>query len=90
MLAVAAAAGRPYRYMGAIVYALTGCGSRWRPCSTYARAIGAVPSGRSVRERLLRSLNVYISLWTTSEPSPDVRAKSAVSSKPGVWIRRQP
>ncbi len=51
-------------------------------------AIGAVPSGRSVSERSLRSANVYISFWTTSEPSPDVRAKSPVSSKPGVWMRR--
>src|SRR3954468_2825129 len=60
------------------------------PCSTYARAIGAVPSGRSVSERSLRSANVYISLVTTSEASPAVRAKRAVSSKPGVWMRRQP
>ena len=46
------------------------------PCSTYARQIGAVPSGRSVSERPLRSSNVYISFWTMSEPAPDVRAKS--------------
>ena len=50
--------------------------------------IGAVPSGRSVSERPLRSSNVYISFWTTSEPAPDVRAKSSVSSKTGVWMRR--
>ena len=31
-------------------------------------------------------MNVYISFWTTSEPAPDVRAKSSVSSKTGVWI----
>ena len=51
-------------------------------------AIGAVPSGRSVSERPPRSSKVYISLCTTSEPSPEVRRKSAVSSKPGVWIGR--
>ena len=34
----------------------------------YARATGAVPSGRSVRERSPRSVNVYISFWTMSEP----------------------
>jgi hypothetical protein len=38
-----------------------GCGSRWRPCSTYARQIGAVPSGRSVSDRSERSVKVYIS-----------------------------
>ncbi len=50
--------------------------------------MGAVASGRSVSERPPRSLNVYISFCTTSEPSPDVRAKSSVSSKTGVTIRR--
>jgi len=54
----------------------------------YARQIGAVPSGRSVSERPPRSSNVYISFWTMSEPAPDVRAKSSVSSKTGVWMRR--
>ncbi len=39
-------------------------------------------------ERSLRSVNVYISFWTMSEPAPEVRWKSAVSSNPGVWIRR--
>ena len=58
------------------------------PCSTYARAIGAVPSGRSVSERPAWSVNVYISFWTMSEPWPDVRWKRSVSSKFGVWIRR--
>ena len=46
--------------------------------------IGAVPSGRSVSERSPRSVNVYISFCTTSEPCPDVRVKSSVSSKTGV------
>ena len=58
------------------------------PCSTYARQIGAVPSGRSVSDRSERSVKVYISFCTTSEPAPDVRAKSAVSSKTGVRIWR--
>ena len=58
------------------------------PCSTYARQIGAVPSGRSVSERSERSAKVYISFCTTSEPAPEVRAKSAVSSNTGVTIRR--
>ena len=56
----------------------------------YARATGAVASGRSVSERSPRSVNVYISFWTMSEPAPDVRAKSSVSSKSGVVIRRYP
>ena len=60
------------------------------PCSTYARQIGAVPSGRSVSERSERSEKVYISFCTTSEPAPDVRANSAVSSNTGVTIRRYP
>jgi hypothetical protein len=54
----------------------------------YARQIGAVPSGRSVSERSLRSAKVYISFCTTSDPSPDVRWKSSVSSNTGVWIGR--
>ena len=66
----------------------TGCGSRCIPCSTYARQIGAVPSGRSVSERSDRSVKLYISFCTTSEPAPEVRAKSAVSSKTGVRILR--
>ena len=74
--------------MGAIVKSFCGWGSRCRPCSTYARQIGAVPSGRSVSERSERSVKVYISFCTTSEPTPDVRAKSSVSSKTGVWIGR--
>ena len=49
--------------------------------------IGAVASGRSVSERPPRSSKVYISFWTTSEPSPEVRWISAVSSNAGVWIR---
>ena len=54
----------------------------------YARQIGAVPSGRSVSERPPRSVNVYVSFCTTSEPSPDVRMMRSVSSIPGVWIGR--
>ena len=54
----------------------------------YARQIGAVPSGRRVSDRSERSVKVYISFWTMSEPAPDVRAKSSVSSNKGVWIRR--
>src|SRR3954462_15214898 len=52
--------------------------------------MGAVPSGRSVSERSPRSANVYISLCTTSEASPDVRSNSEVSSNPGVETRDQP
>jgi hypothetical protein len=73
-----------YRYIVATVNSFTGCGSRCIPCSTYARQIGAVPSGRSVSERPPRSSNVYISFWTMSLPAPAVRRKSSVSSKPGV------
>jgi hypothetical protein len=54
----------------------------------YARATGAVASGRNVSERSPRSVKVYISFWTMSEPSPEVRVKSSVSSKIGVVIRR--
>jgi hypothetical protein len=80
--------GAAYRYIVASVYSFTGCGSCFMPCSMYARQIGAVPSGRSVSERPLRSSNVYISFWTMSEPAPEVRANSSVSSKTGVWMRR--
>jgi hypothetical protein len=44
----------------------------------------AVCSGRRVSERPPLSSNVYISLVTTSEVSPDVRANSSVCSKVGV------
>jgi hypothetical protein len=50
--------------------------------------MGAVASGRSVNERSERSAKVYISFCTTSEPTPDVRSKSAVSSNTGVEIGR--
>src|SRR5262245_64751299 len=60
------------------------------PCSMYARTIPAVASGRSVSERPPRSSNVYISFWTTSEPAPDVRANTSVSSKTGVSMRLYP
>ena len=45
---------------------------------------GAVPSGRSVSDRSPRSVNVYISLATTSLVSPDVRANNSVASNTGV------
>ena len=40
------------------------------------------------QRRSPRSVNVYISFWTMSEPSPDVRVNSSVSSNSGVVIRR--
>ena len=52
--------------------------------------MGAVASGRNVNDRSPRSVNVYISFVTMSEPSPEVRAKSSVSSNTGVSIRRYP
>ena len=58
------------------------------PCSTYARQMGAVASGRSVSVRPERSSNVYISFCTTSEPGPEVRSKRSVSSNTGVMIGR--
>jgi len=67
----------------AVTYNYTGY-----PMVRQARAMGAVPSGRSVRERSPRSRNVYISFCTTSEPLPEVRWKSSVSSKTGVAIGR--
>src|SRR5262245_22339643 len=60
------------------------------PCSMYARTIPAVASGRSVSERPPRSSNVYISFWTTSEPAPDVRANTSLSSKTGGSMRLYP
>ena len=62
----------------------TGCGRLCMPCSTYARQIGAVPSGRSVNDRPPMSSNVNISFWTMSVDSPTPRANSSVSSKIGV------
>ena len=44
----------------------------------------AVCSGRSVSDLPPLSSNVYISLVTTSEVSPDVRANSSVCSNVGV------
>ena len=52
----------------------------------YARAAGAVPSGRRDRLRPPLSSNVYISLPTMSVSSPTLRTKSAVSSTMGVRI----
>ncbi len=51
-----------------------------------ARATPAVPSGRSVSERPLRSAKVYISLPTMSVPSPTPRTKSSVGSITGSRI----
>jgi hypothetical protein len=49
--------------------------------------MGAVASGRSVSDRPPLSSKVYISFCTTSEPWPDVRWNSSVSSKTGVRIQ---
>ena len=65
----------------------TGCGRLCIPCSTYARHIGAVPSGRSVSESPPPSSNVYISFCTTSVDSPTPRANSSVASNVGVSMR---
>ena len=51
-------------------------------------ATEAVLSGRSVRLRPLRSVNVYISLPTMSLDSPTLRTKRSVSSMMGVRISR--
>ena len=52
---------------------------------------GAVPSGRSVSERPPRSSNVYISLLTTSEVSPDgAREQRRCPRTPGVTISPKP
>jgi len=48
----------------------------------------AVYSGRKVSDSSPRSLNVYISLETTSVVSPMPRANSSVNSKMGVAISR--
>ncbi len=48
--------------------------------------MGAVPSGRRASCRPPRSVNSYISLPTTSLPSPIPRRKTATSSKIGVWV----
>ena len=53
------------------------------PCSRYARATGAVPSGRSVCDRPPASSKVYISFWTMSVDSPTPRANSSVASNVG-------
>jgi hypothetical protein len=57
---------------------------------TSARQTPAVPSGRRVRLSPPRSVKLYISLVTTSEVSPSVRAKTAVSSKIGVAHASKP
>ena len=91
VLAVAAAAGRGRS------------GTSARSCTPSRAAARDAARARCRRARSARSLRgaasatgrsgrskVYISLCTTSEASPAVRAKSSVSSKPGVWMRRQP
>src|SRR3954447_11121910 len=50
----------------------------------YARATGAVPSGRSVSERPPWSSKANISFWTLSVVSPTPRANSSAASKAGV------
>ena len=57
------------------------------PCSTYALQTGAVPSGRSVSERPLPSVSVYISFCTMSVEEPTPRANSSVASNVGVSMR---
>ena len=54
-------------------------------CSTNARATGAVPSGRSATRRPPLSSKSYISLATTSVPSP-IRWNTPMSSNIGDWI----
>ena len=56
--------------------------------STKLRATEAVPSGFNVIERPPLSSNVYISLFTTSVPSPMPRTNSSVCSNMGVRISR--
>jgi len=53
-----------------------------------ALATPAVFSGRKVRLSPPLSAKVYISLVTTSEVSPSVRAKTSVNSKTGVATLR--
>ena len=61
-------------------------GSAYSLFSTKDRTTEAVFSGRRVRLRPLRSVKVYISLSTTSVPSPIPLWKSSVCSKIGVLI----
>src|SRR3954454_13647831 len=56
----------------------------------YARATGAVPSGRSVSERPPWSSKLNICFWTMSVESPAVRLKTSVASKVGVSIGSYP
>ena len=51
-----------------------------------ARATPAVPSGRRVSDRPLRSAKVYISLPTMSVASPTERTNSSVGSSSGSRI----
>jgi len=55
-------------------------------CVRYARTTDAVVSGRRVSDLPPLSSNVYISLVTTSEVSPDVRENSSVCSNVGVSV----
>ena len=50
----------------------------------------AVISGRSVMVSPPRSSKLYISLDTTSDVSPRVRANTSVNSKMGVAISSKP
>ena len=84
MLAVAAAAGRAVAVHRRDRVAPSPAAA---PCAARARRRRArsarCPPGRSVSERSLRSVKVYISLCTTSDASPAVRAKSAGVLEPG-------
>ena len=78
------ACGASWRKNGPQYQSFTGWARLCMPCSTYARQIAAVPSGRRVSERPALSSKVNISFCTTSVDSPTPRANSSVSSKIGV------
>ena len=79
VLAQPARLGRSYRNAGVAYQTFHGVGGR---CSTKARATGAVPSGRSAMRRPPLSSKSYISLVTTSVPSPR-RRNTPMSSNMG-------
>jgi hypothetical protein len=81
------ACGRSWRKYGPQDQSFTGWASLCMPCSTYARMIPAVPSGRSVSPRPPWSSKLNISFWTMSVDWPIPRANSSVSSNAGVSIR---
>ena len=65
--------------------ASAGCGSRWRPCSTYARADGRRALGPQRQRPPARGRRRCTSPSARRpSPAPDVRAKSSVSSNVGV------